>query len=344
MRLFVFIFLLLFGFHNYAQDTLMLGYNANIPAKVLKVGSTQVKYKDWDDPGGPVFRLKLQYVVSIHFQDGRIYTGDSAYDAAYNKKMALNPPVKQHPVETINPADSLPYAVKDSLYKHSIYALPDTLFLSRDTVWPVRILHAGTHGIYYAPWDSVMGPEYLVSAQRLVKIKYQDGKTDYPADLKRPAYWPLKWDMVRARERAKPGYLSDLHRRGTLVKKARQWHTAGAALTGTGIVITLAGAVLRGIAWATWPPPSSSSPADLVQHDLSVHNRCFIGGNICLSLGVPAAVMGIASLITGSVYSKKAYWVHRKMVAVNLPQPAFILPTAQNNFEKGFALSTAVMF
>ncbi len=53
-----------------AQDTIFQKNKTIIPAKVLEVGTEEIKFKKTDNPEGPVYRLPLSEVYAIHYKGG----------------------------------------------------------------------------------------------------------------------------------------------------------------------------------------------------------------------------------------------------------------------------------
>jgi len=53
-----------------AQDTIFQKNKIVIPAKVLEVGTEELKFKRSDNPEGPVYHLSLSEVYAIHYKGG----------------------------------------------------------------------------------------------------------------------------------------------------------------------------------------------------------------------------------------------------------------------------------
>lgn len=53
-----------------AQDIILKKNADRIEAKVLKVSETQIEYKKWDNPDGPLYTLAVCEIVSIKYQNG----------------------------------------------------------------------------------------------------------------------------------------------------------------------------------------------------------------------------------------------------------------------------------
>jgi hypothetical protein len=55
---------------SFAQDTLYLKNGSNIAAKILEVGTEEIRYKRFDNPEGPLFISKKSEINSIRYQNG----------------------------------------------------------------------------------------------------------------------------------------------------------------------------------------------------------------------------------------------------------------------------------
>ena len=58
------------SFHTYAQDVIMLKNGEEIKAKVEEISSTEVKYKRFDNLGGPTIVVEKEKVFAINYENG----------------------------------------------------------------------------------------------------------------------------------------------------------------------------------------------------------------------------------------------------------------------------------
>lgn len=70
MRLLTFVALLLTATFTYAQDNIVLRNGEEIPAKVLEVSQTDLKYRKFANPEGPVYTAPLRDVLLIKYANG----------------------------------------------------------------------------------------------------------------------------------------------------------------------------------------------------------------------------------------------------------------------------------
>jgi hypothetical protein len=68
--------------NSFAQDVITKKTSEDIPAKVIEVTTTEVKYKKYDNQNGPTFTLLKTEVLMIRYQDG---TKDVFTEAQNNK-------------------------------------------------------------------------------------------------------------------------------------------------------------------------------------------------------------------------------------------------------------------
>ena len=59
------------AFISYAQDTLVKRNNQKIVCKVIEIGTTEIKYKTWDNLDGPIYDIKKSDVRKIIYQNGK---------------------------------------------------------------------------------------------------------------------------------------------------------------------------------------------------------------------------------------------------------------------------------
>lgn len=70
MKKFLFIFLMAFSGMVYAQDTIALANKQTILCKILEVSSSEIKYKKWSNPEGPIYTVAISNILSISYQNG----------------------------------------------------------------------------------------------------------------------------------------------------------------------------------------------------------------------------------------------------------------------------------
>ena len=69
-RITLFAMLLVFASSIFAQDIITLKTGDEINAKVVEVGSTEIKYKKWNNQDGPTYVMNVSDVFSVKYQNG----------------------------------------------------------------------------------------------------------------------------------------------------------------------------------------------------------------------------------------------------------------------------------
>lgn len=70
MKKFFLLSLLLVSISVHAQDVIVQKNGSTIISKILEVGTTEIKYKRYSNPDGPVFSISKSDVVSINYENG----------------------------------------------------------------------------------------------------------------------------------------------------------------------------------------------------------------------------------------------------------------------------------
>lgn len=71
-RIITLIVFLCFAISVKAQDTLIMANGAYLPAKVIEVNTSEIKYKKADNPDGPTFVISKAEVSSIRYKNGTV--------------------------------------------------------------------------------------------------------------------------------------------------------------------------------------------------------------------------------------------------------------------------------
>ncbi|MEZ0487759.1 hypothetical protein [Fibrella aquatica] len=100
MRLFIIIVSLLTATLTYAQDNIILRNGEEIPAKVLEVTPTDLKYRKAANPEGPIYTATLRDVLLIKYANGTKDTFGNDRPATRNR------PVPQQRPEMAPPASA----------------------------------------------------------------------------------------------------------------------------------------------------------------------------------------------------------------------------------------------
>src|SRR4051812_32880155 len=66
---FLIVLILLFSF-SYSQDTIYRNNGKVVEAKILEIGSDEIKYKEFNNPDGPVYILETDKIKKIVFENG----------------------------------------------------------------------------------------------------------------------------------------------------------------------------------------------------------------------------------------------------------------------------------
>lgn len=69
-NLFILIFISYIPALSFSQDTITKRNGVIIPAKVLEISSTDVKYKNFDNQNGPTYSIFKSEVLMIHYENG----------------------------------------------------------------------------------------------------------------------------------------------------------------------------------------------------------------------------------------------------------------------------------
>ncbi len=66
----------------FAQDMIVRRDGSVVQAKIMEVSSSEIKYKKFAKPDGPLFVLKTSEIISINYEDGEVERYDQAADPA----------------------------------------------------------------------------------------------------------------------------------------------------------------------------------------------------------------------------------------------------------------------
>lgn len=73
-----------------AQDVIVKKDNTTVVAKVLEIGSTEVKFKKWSNQDGPLYTINVSEIAQINYQNGEV------------EKFLNNVPAPQETIELTN--------------------------------------------------------------------------------------------------------------------------------------------------------------------------------------------------------------------------------------------------
>jgi hypothetical protein len=91
---------------SHAQDLLILKTGEDINAKIVEVGSQEVKYKKFENIDGPTYTISKDKIFMIKYQNGtkETFDNESGNTATEQKPVLKSPPVQQQ--KQIQLADS----------------------------------------------------------------------------------------------------------------------------------------------------------------------------------------------------------------------------------------------
>lgn len=102
---------------------------------------------------------------------------------------------------------------------------------------------------------------------------------------------------------------------------------------------------IAGITMASLGPATIIAGLGTLASFTGLSNLTTFGTGIGLCVGgLCITVSGIALAIVGANVKQQAFWYRNGLIAISLPQPSYMLPTPQNNFEKGFGMRTGITF
>lgn len=71
---------------SYAQDILVLHDGSTIQSKVVEVGTSEIKYKKWDNLDGPIYSISRKDLLSLNYQNG---TKETFEEISHNEKSTM---------------------------------------------------------------------------------------------------------------------------------------------------------------------------------------------------------------------------------------------------------------
>lgn len=77
-RLTLFVLLLFAALPLFAQDMIVRRDGTIVTSKVMEISSSEIKYKKFTNPDGPLYTLKVSEVLSINFENGEVERFDQA--------------------------------------------------------------------------------------------------------------------------------------------------------------------------------------------------------------------------------------------------------------------------
>ncbi len=97
LTLFTSILLIATSTISYAQDTIIQGNKDVILANILEISSTQIKYRRFDLPDGPVYTVKREDIEKINYKNGMTDNFNSEKPTEKQIKLTTNEPVDVTP-------------------------------------------------------------------------------------------------------------------------------------------------------------------------------------------------------------------------------------------------------
>ncbi len=158
--------LLCFSKANFAQDTLVKKGNGIIICKVIEIGLTEIKYKDWNNLNGPDIVISKSDLINIKFQNGA-----KMIIAPDDLSLELDPRV----VERIN---NIKFAFFAPLFNHLCFGYETVLKPRTNIEAKIGIVGVGYHP-GYSDVEKIFGG-YLQTA-----LKFYLGEDFYTRGLKR---------------------------------------------------------------------------------------------------------------------------------------------------------------
>ncbi|MBE6195939.1 MAG: hypothetical protein E7137_02455 [Rikenellaceae bacterium] len=161
-----------------AQDTIVLKDGELLEAKVIKIGESEVEYKKWSNPDGPIYTLKRAHIFTIKYANGEkeLFTESAAQRAESNdgvvgfihKQPAAN---NQEIIDSYKTPIQFAKSPKEKASKSyfPIMAMSDSSLVSTDDL-EMRIVPKRV-------FDAAYGSGYLV--KYAIELKNKSGKTIY---------------------------------------------------------------------------------------------------------------------------------------------------------------------
>lgn len=94
-RVILLAFLLLAGISAYAQDIITKKDGTDIQAKILEVTNSEIKYKKFSNPEGPVFTMPISEILIVRYENGENEVfSESQSSASLNTEYEVYPGMK----------------------------------------------------------------------------------------------------------------------------------------------------------------------------------------------------------------------------------------------------------
>ena len=177
-RLVLLLTVMAFGSQAFAQDIITKKDATEIQAKVVKVGTSEIEYKQWNNPDGPLYTVPVNEVFTIKYENGQrdvISQIETNYASAKNKS-------------TLN---KKPHYEGDFGFGYAVNVNEWSDCATFETVHGVRInpyIFAGA-GIGFYFFYNV--PIYSVDKKGNITTTGSDVEMDIPVFAELKGYYPL---------------------------------------------------------------------------------------------------------------------------------------------------------
>src|SRR5918912_1387235 len=64
--------IILLVFYSYSQDKIYRNNGKVIEVKVLEVGSSEIKYREFNNPDGPIYILETDKIKKVVYENGKV--------------------------------------------------------------------------------------------------------------------------------------------------------------------------------------------------------------------------------------------------------------------------------
>lgn len=302
------------------QDTLVLKHDSIVLIKVIQINEFNLKYKRWSDLNGPDNSIGLGRVVLIKYQNGERFAGNAMDNEFYpgqgTSGQTQNSSAAHDNITDPSRANEQGISLR---YIPANSDIPDTIILTNHTKLLAKIVLLSDRSITYKKWDNPDGPDYSVPVSRIygLHVPGQDGPGD--------SY-----------------HITETRKQNTFKQLGDRWLAGGVTGVTLGPTCILTGLILVGIA------QSVPSYYNTIQQSRSPNYTQFDreqkSGISLIGIGIGTLITGGACLSVSKQYRHKFMLIKKGIYSMSYPLPDFMLPTAQNNYTKGFGFKTGIRF
>jgi hypothetical protein len=211
----------------------------------------------------------------------------------------------------------------------------DTIVLADKSKILVKVLKATEYGIKYTKWEDSTGSKHHLDLSQALKIKYSDGRIEVFDQNTGAVYWV---------KRPEPNTDSIEHAQQSIVHRPEAKLSQPFEVAKYDSIMHLHRALfVPGVVLITLGPVSMAVGFGLVS-SITLPFPVQITGFVLTIVGTSALIGGIVDLALAGRFKRIAIKYKKGQAYLLVPQPDFMLPTTQNNFQKGFGVNWGLQF